>query len=72
MAVRAIVAMNDAAGLRFMHHEDVAVGMWVSGLDIVHIRQSDVYGPRVANMGEASPEELKVTHLELSCSFHIL
>ena len=40
-AVKAIVAMNDAIGLRFMHHEDVAVGMWVSGLNIMHIRQSD-------------------------------
>ncbi len=61
--MKAIVAMNDAAGLRFMHHEDVAVGMWVSGLNIRHIRQGDEHAPRVAYIGDSSPEELKVSHM---------
>ena len=63
--MKAIVAMNDAVGLRFMHHEDVAVGMWVSGLDIRHIRQSDDHGPRVAYIGASSPEELMVYCMRL-------
>ena len=62
-AVKAIVAMNDAVGLRFMHHEDVAVGMWMSGLNIRHIRQGDEHAPRVAYIGDSSPEELKVLHM---------
>ena len=57
------MAMNDATGLRFMHHEDVAVGMWVSGLNIRHIRQGDDYAPRVAYIGDSSPEELKVSYM---------
>ena len=70
--MKAVVAMNDAVGLRFMHHEDVGVGMWISGLNIRHIRQSDDHGPRVAYIGEGSPEELKVCCTRLSHALHVL
>jgi len=59
-AVEAVVAVNNAVGLRFMHHEDLAVGLWVSGLYIKHIKQDDEHGPRTINLGRASAAELKV------------
>ena len=59
-AVEAVVAVNNAVGLRFMHHEDLAVGLWVSGLYIKHIKQDDEHGPRTINLGRADAAELKV------------
>lgn len=54
------MAVNDAVGLRFMHHEDLAIGLWVSGLYMKHIKQDDEHGPRTINLGRASAAELKV------------
>lgn len=31
------MAINHATGLRFLHYEDVAVGMWTSGMRLKYI-----------------------------------
>ena len=37
-----LVALNHATGLRFLHYEDVAVGVWVSGMRLKFITDQDV------------------------------
>ncbi|CAL5221966.1 g4248 [Coccomyxa viridis] len=59
-AVDGIVALNHATGLRFLHYEDVAVGVWVSGMRLKYITDWDV-GYRFeghANLWE--PDRLQV------------
>ncbi|CAK0786752.1 hypothetical protein CVIRNUC_009966 [Coccomyxa viridis] len=41
-AVEGIVALNHATGLRFLHYEDVAVGVWVSGMRLQFVTDQDI------------------------------
>lgn len=36
------MALNHATGLRFLHYEDVAVGVWVSGMRLQFVTDQDI------------------------------
>ena len=39
------MALNHATGLQFLHYEDVAVGVWVSGMRVQFVTDQDInYG----------------------------
>ena len=60
-----IVALNHATGLRFLHYEDVAVGVWVSGMRLKFITDWDA-GYRFVGEAQFLKQEeldrLKVGH----------
>ena len=76
-AVAGIVALNHATGLRFLHYEDVAVGVWVSGMRLKFITDWDIGYRFVGHAHEWEPEQLealKVRPLQLCCppSYNLL
>lgn len=68
-----IVALNHATGLRFLHYEDVAVGVWVSGMRLKFITdwdigyrfvgQANLWGPDQLDVLKVRPPELYVIYL---------
>ena len=64
-AVEGIVALNHATGLRFLHYEDVAVGVWVSGMRLQFVSDRDIgyqFVGHVNYWGEERLNTLKVRH----------
>ena len=59
-AVDGIVALNHATGLRFLHFEDVAVGVWVSGMRLKFITEGDIGYRFVGHAHEWEQEQQKV------------
>ncbi|CAL5221964.1 g4246 [Coccomyxa viridis] len=59
-AVEGIVALNHATGLRFLHYEDVAVGVWVSGMRLKFITDRDIGYRFVGHANQWDPEQRKV------------
>ena len=58
-AVDGIVALNHATGLRFLHYEDVAVGVWVSGMRLKFVTNWDVGFRFVGHAHEWGQEQLE-------------
>ena len=59
------MALNHATGLRFLHYEDVAVGVWVSGMRLQFITDWDIGYQFVghANLWDTEGQAmLKVSH----------
>ena len=59
------MALNHATGLRFLHYEDVAVGVWVSGMRLQFITDWDIGYQFVghANLwNQEGQDMLKVSH----------
>ena len=64
-AVDGIVALNHATGLRFLHFEDVAVGVWVSGMRLKFVTDQDIgyrFVGHANQMGDEELDVLKVRH----------
>ena len=69
-AVDGIVALNHATGLRFLHFEDVSVGIWVSGMQLRYITDADANLHFANEINLWAPErlpEIKVRSSLSSC-----
>lgn len=65
-----IIALNHATGLRFLHFEDVSVGIWVSGMQLRYITDADANLHFANEINLWEPErlpEIKVSSIISSC-----